>query len=93
MEIIASIILIIVIIGWPKLQNSRVCNYCNSHEVDWGKVNNDRIMNNLSNSQVNKNILSGKYGSGRIKTQAEIKAEQEAIWEDFKRRHPHGKWN
>lgn len=63
MEIILSILFIVGIWGWFKLQDSKTSNYLNTHvgKVDYGKMNDDRIINNLSNSQVNQNILSGKY--------------------------------
>ncbi len=63
MEIILSVLFIAGIIGWFKLQDCRTSNYLNTHvgKVDYGKMNEDRIMNDLSNSQVNQNILSGKY--------------------------------
>lgn len=88
MEIILSILFIIGLIL-----------YCNAKEanayrqVDWKKANNDKLMNDLSKSQMHKNIMSGKYNGGKIMTQSEIKASQDAAWEDFKRRHPHGSWN
>lgn len=65
MEIIATILLLVAICGYFKFQDVNASNHCNTYEVDWGKVNEDRIMNNLSQSQVNKNISSGKYDTGR----------------------------
>lgn len=56
MEIILSVLFIIGFII-----------YCNAKEasayrqVDWKKANNDKFMNDLSQSQVNYNIMSGKY--------------------------------
>lgn len=88
MEIILTIILIVSIWIYGKVQELKATNYCNSYHIDWGKVNNDRIMNNLSNSQVNKNIINGKYDKGRLLTEAEIKAEQKASWEKYKKDHP-----
>lgn len=93
MEIILSALFLLVIWGYFKHLDAKACNYSQSHQIDWGKVNHDRTINDLSNSQVNKNIISGKYNNGRIRTQAEIKASQDVAWEDFKRRHPHGSWN
>lgn len=63
MEIILSVLFITGIIGWFRLQDCRTSNYLNTHvgKVDYGKMNEDRIINDLSNSQVNQNILSGKY--------------------------------
>lgn len=61
MEIIASVLFLIGIWAYFKVKNVKVCNYSQSHQIGYGKLNNDRIMNNLSNSQVNNNILSGEY--------------------------------
>lgn len=61
MEIILSILFLIGIWAYFKNQDTKACNYSKSHQIDYGKVNTDRIMNDLSNSQVNHNILSGKY--------------------------------
>lgn len=63
MEIILSVLFIAGIVGWFKLQDSRASSHLNTHvgKVDYGKMNDDRIMNDLSNSQVNQNIINGKY--------------------------------
>ena len=63
MEIILSELFILGIFSWFKLQDGRSSNYLNTHvgKIDYGKMNEDRILNDLSNSQVNQNILSGKY--------------------------------
>mgnify|MGYP006894173262 FL=1 len=63
MEIILSVLFIAAIVGWFKLQDGRASNHLNTHvgKIDYGKMNEDRIMNNLSNSQVNQNIINGKY--------------------------------
>lgn len=61
MNIILSILFIFGICGYFKVQDAKVCNYSRSHNIDWGKVNTDRTINDLSNSQVNQNILNGKY--------------------------------
>ena len=63
MEIILSARLILGIMGWFKLQDNRASDYINTHanKIDYGKMNNDRILNDLSNSEVNKNVLLGKY--------------------------------
>lgn len=63
MEIILSILLIVGIVGWFKLQDGRANNHLNNHvgKIDYGKMNKDRIMNDLSNSQINQNIIKGKY--------------------------------
>lgn len=93
MEIILSVLFLLGFYLYYRWLDGKTSEYCNSHSVDWRKENEDRIMNNLSNSQVNRNILNGKYNSGKIKTVTEIKREQNATWEDFKKRHPHGSWN
>lgn len=93
MEIILSILFLLGIWAYFKIQETKACDYSNSHKIDYGKLNNDRIINDLSNSQVNRNIIDGKYNDGKILTQSEIKASQDAAWEDFKRKHPHGTWN
>lgn len=63
MEIILSVLFIAAIIGWFKLEDDRASNHLNTHagKVDYGKMNEDRILNDLSNSQVNQNIIDGKY--------------------------------
>ena len=63
MEIILSALFILGIVSWFKLQDGRASNHLNSHagKIDYGKMNEDRILNDLSNSQVNQNIISGKY--------------------------------
>lgn len=63
MEIILSVLFIVAIVGWFKLQDGRASNHLNTHvgKIDYGKMNEDRIMNDLSNSQVNQNIINGKY--------------------------------
>ena len=88
MEIILSVLFLLGIWGYSKIQEVKSCNYSNSHQIDWGRVNSDRALNDLSNSQVNHNILSGKYN----KTATANKSSNDT-WEDFKRRHPHGSWN
>lgn len=93
MEIIFSIFLLLGSCFYYRCIDNKASDHCNTYKVDWKKVNEDRIMNDLSGSQINKNITSGKYDSGKIMTQTEIKASQNAIWEDFKNRYPNGKWN
>lgn len=61
MEIILSVLFIVAIVGWFKLQDGRASNHLNTHVIDYGKMNEDRILNDLSNLQVNQNILLGKY--------------------------------
>lgn len=88
MEIILSLLFILGIVTYFKVQDAKACNYSKVHRIDWGKVNNDRVMNDLSNSQVNQNILNGKYNAPAATTKS-----SNDTWEDFKRRHPHGSWN
>ena len=63
MEIILSVLFILGIVAWFKLQDTRASNHLNTNvgNVDYGKMNEDRILNDLSNSQVNQNIINGKY--------------------------------
>ena len=65
MELLLSALLIGGIILYGKIQECNVNSHCNTYQVDWGKVTEDRIMNNLSDTQVNKNIASGKYDTGK----------------------------
>ncbi len=64
MEFILSALFLFCVFGLPNIiRGNRTTNYLNSHagKIDYGKMNDDRIMNDLSNSQVNQNLLSGKY--------------------------------
>lgn len=61
MELFLSILFILGFIIYYKIKDIDTCNYNKYHKIDWGKVNTDKIVNNLSNSQVNSNILNGKY--------------------------------
>lgn len=64
MEFLLSIALIFCVFILPgKIAEHKACNYMNSHvgRVDIGKMNTDRIVNNLSNYQVNQNLINGKY--------------------------------
>lgn len=85
MEIILSVLFILGIWVYFKTQETKACNYSQSHQIDWGTVNSDRVLNDLSNSQVNQNIISGKYNVHSIN--------KNNTWEEFKRKHPHGSWN
>ena len=88
MEIILSVLFILGFWAYFKVQDGRACSYSQSHQIDWGKVNSDRAINDLSNYQVNQNILNGKYNKPTT-----INKSSNDTWEDFKRRHPHGSWN
>ena len=85
MEIILSVLFILGFVVYFKAKDVSACNYSQSHYIDWGKVNNDRTVNDLSNFQVNQNILNGKYNTHVPK--------KEETWEEFKKHHPHGSWN
>lgn len=65
MEFLLSILFIGGFILYGKIQDWNADSHCNTYQVDWGKVNDDRRMNNLSDTQVNKNIASGKYDTGK----------------------------
>ena len=88
MEIILSVLFLLGIWVYFKVQDGKACNYSQSHQIDWGKVNYDRAINALSNSQVNQNILNGKYNKP-----ATVNKSSNETREDFKRRHPHGSRN
>ena len=88
MEIIATILLIVGLWIFYKIGEIKACNYSQSHQIDWEKVNHDRAINDLSNSQVNQNIINEKYN----KPVSANKSSNDT-WEDFKRRPPHGSWN
>lgn len=89
MEIILSILFLFGIWAYFKAQETKAINHSSTYRIDYGKLNDDRIRNDLSNSQVNKNISSGKYDTGeRHKTAAEIRAEQKASWEQYKKDNP-----
>ena len=64
MEIILSILFVLGIVAYFKYQDGKATVHCNTYEIDWGKVVEDRTMNNLSNTQINRNIASGKYDTG-----------------------------
>ena len=61
MEVFIGII-IMVVISWACTTelNNRVDNYPIS-KVDSGKMMSDKIMNNLSDRQVQRNMVNGKY--------------------------------
>lgn len=65
MKISLSILLIIGIIYCINRPNRNAMKYGNIYQQDYEKMNEDRYLNNLSNRQVNQNILSGKYNTGR----------------------------
>lgn len=88
MEVILSGFLVLGIWIYFKNQDAKACKYSQVHQIDWGKVNSDRVVNDLSNSQVNQNILNGKYNKS-----ASPNKSSEHTWEDFKKSHPHGSWN
>lgn len=65
MEILATIGLIVGVWLYYKIKEEQTIAHSNTYDVDWGKVNEDRIMNNLSQSQINDNIVNGKYDRGK----------------------------
>lgn len=83
MEIILSVLFIIGFILFVRAQEVSAFR-----KIHCEKANNDKFMNDLSQSQVNYNIMSGKYN----KPVAANKSNKDT-WEDFKKRHPHGSWN
>ncbi len=61
MELIIGIIIIAVIWGVSSASlNNKVDNYPIS-KVDTSKMVSDKIMNNLSDKQVQRNMVNGKY--------------------------------
>lgn len=56
MEIILSVVFIIGFILFVRAQEISAF-----HKIDCEKANNDKFINDLSQSQVNYNIMSGKY--------------------------------
>lgn len=61
MELIIGIIIIAVIWGVSSVSlNSKVDNYPIS-KVDNSKMIADKVMNNLSDKQVQRNMVNGKY--------------------------------
>lgn len=89
MQIIGSILLLVGIWAYVKWNEGQASNHSKTHVIDYGKVNNDRLFNNLSETQINKNIANGKYDTGeRIKSAEEIRAEQKVKWEQYKKDNP-----
>lgn len=66
MEILAVIGVMILVCVLNKTQTKKIDNYCNRKEINYKKLNEDRIMNDLSSSQINQNILNGKYDTGKL---------------------------
>ncbi len=61
MELIIGIIIIGIIFGVSSANlNSKVDNYPISR-VDTSKMVSDKVMNNLSDKQVQRNMVNGKY--------------------------------
>lgn len=93
MGIVFSVLFLLGFWIYYKSVDNRASNHCNTYQVDWEKVNEDRIKNNLSNTQVDKNIFKGKYNRGPVITKTEIKRKQDDTWKDFKKKHSNGSWN
>lgn len=61
METIIGLIIIAIIWGFSKASlNSKVDNYPISR-VDTSKMVSDKVRNNLSDTQVQRNMVNGKY--------------------------------
>lgn len=67
MEFILSILLIIVVWAISKSTEWKFDNYTppQGQRIDYNKQSYDRIVNNLSNEQVMKNTMNGKYNVKR----------------------------
>lgn len=67
MELILGLILIGVVYVASKSTEWKFDNYTPSQgqRIDYNKQSYDRIVNNLSNEQVMKNTMSGKYNVKR----------------------------
>lgn len=87
MEIILSILFIICIWAYCKNEEAKANRYNNTYSINWEKVNQDRL-NGASEMQVNKNMYRGVYGSEKLKTESEIRAQQNAAWEKYKKDNP-----
>lgn len=87
MEIILSILFIVGVWAYCRNEEAKADHYSNTYRINWDKVNQDR-MNGASEMQLNKNIYRGNYGNERFKTEAEIRAENNANWEKYKKDHP-----
>lgn len=67
MEFILSILLIIVVWAMSKSTEWKFDNYTppQGQRIDYNKQSYDRIVNNLTNEQVMKNTMNGKYNVKR----------------------------
>lgn len=67
MEFILSVLLIIVVWAMSKSTEWKFNNYTppEGQRIDYNKQSYDRIVNNLSNEQVMKNTMNGKYNVKR----------------------------
>lgn len=67
MEFILSILLIIIVWAMSKSTEWKFDNYMppQGQRIDYNKQSYDRIVNNLSNEQVMKNTMNGKYNVKR----------------------------
>lgn len=67
MEFILSILLIIVVWAMSKSTEWKYDNYMppQGQRIDYNAQSYDRIVNNLSNEQVMKNTMNGKYNVKR----------------------------
>lgn len=67
MELILGILLIIVVWAMSKSTEWKFDNYTppEGQRIDYNAQSYDRIVNNLSNDQVMKNTMNGKYNVKR----------------------------
>ena len=56
MEIILSILFLLAFWLYYRYTDKKASDHCNTYNIDWEKVNEDRIKNDLSGTQINKNI-------------------------------------
>lgn len=61
MEIFLSIIFICGVTIYFSSIDKKVSNHCLKYDIDWKKVNDDKTMFDLSEGEINRNILNGKY--------------------------------
>ena len=65
MEIIGSVLFLTLIWGFYRMLDIRARNYSITHKIDWKRVSDDRTFNNLHESDINRNMLKGKYDAKR----------------------------
>lgn len=92
MEFIACIILFVVIFVNCKMPEWKANNRVSppGMKTDWGKMSEDRILNGMSQRDIYKKQSQGGYDVPEKNKNTESGL---SVWEDFKKRHPHGSWN